>query len=887
MSTVNWHTLSAKDVLERLETNYNGLSESKAATRLEIFGPNEIAEFRRRTKLEILISQFKSILIYLLLFAILISFLIGEMLDAFVILAIVILNGLLGFYQEYKSESALEALKRMAAPKAKVVRDGVVKSIYARELVPGDIVIVETGDRVPADGRVIEAINLRVDESILTGESHPVDKFSDPLPENTPLADRRNMLYSSTHVVYGRGRMVVTSIGMNTEFGRIAEQIQSAMEEETPLQKRLEDLGKTLGGIVILLTGLGFLLGYLRGIPLLEMLMTSISLAVSAVPEGLPAVVTIALSIGVQKMAKRNAIVKRLSSVETLGSVTVICTDKTGTLTRNEMTVREIRTLKRVYNVTGSGYRPEGGFYSDGKEIKNDKDLELLLTAGVLCNTSELIKEGDEWRIFGDPTEGALLVAGAKYGLWRNLLKEKFEYISEIPFDSARKRMSSIYRTGNRIIAFIKGAPETLLPLSKFALIDGEVKKLSSSEKEELFNAASEMANQALRVLAIAYRELPKNYDNEDVERDIIFVGLVGMIDPPREGVKEAISVCKKAGIKPVMVTGDHKLTAVAIARMIGLIEEGDLVVSGPELDKRSDKQLLEEIERISVFARVSPGHKLRIIRAYKAKGHIIAMTGDGVNDAPAVKSADVGIAMGQRGSDVTREAADIVLSDDNFVTIVNAVEEGRGIYCNIRKFVRFLLSCNFDEIAIIASSILLGLPVPLTPIQILWINIVTDGAPALALGVDPPDPDLMERPPRDPKEGILNGMWRFFVAAFILQTLGTISIFYYALQEYSLAEARTMAFTTAVFFELAAVFNCRSERYNPFKIGFSTNRKLLFSVFLSVFFQIMVIYLPFLQILFDTAPLSLEEFIMCILVGFLPGLMLIPEIFIAGEKRK
>jgi len=733
-------------------------------------------------------------------------------------------------------------------------------------------------------------MNLKVDESLLTGESVPSLKVVEALPEDIPLADRENMAYSGTTATYGRGKGVVVATGMETEFGKIAEHIQRAKEEPTPLQLRLRSLGIMLGVLVLLICAILFAIEIFAGQPILESFMMAVALAVSAVPEGLPAVVTVALALGVRKMSGRNAIVRRLASVETLGCTTVICSDKTGTLTKDEMTVKKIFVSDRFFEITGAGYEPKGEFFKAGNSIDPEKErgLPLLLEIGCLCNHASLGKR-EGWSIVGDPTEGALLTLAAKAGIWRDELLKEHPIITEIPFDSLRKRMTTVHELDGKRVAYVKGAPEILLELSSSVYKDGEVRRLSEDEKERTRLTVKDMAADALRVLAFAYREIPSGIElsSEKIERDLILVGIVGMIDPPRGEVKEAIAKCKKAGIRAVMITGDHALTAQAIAEDIGMLaerssaSENGRVVTGVELDRMSDEELGREVESIVVYARTSPEHKVRVLEALKKRGHIVAMTGDGVNDAPAVKGADIGISMGIKGTDVTREASDMILADDNFATIVKAVEEGRGIYDNIRKFVRLLLSTNLDEILLIAGTTLLRLPLPMLPIQILWVNVVSDGLPALALSFDPYEKDIMERKPRSPKEGIFHGMLLFVLAAAMVDFLMEMLLFIYWRNTnfVSLARIRTMIFTSTVLFELFFVFNCRSEKRSVFRINIFQNKKLVLAVALSFMLQLAVIYLPFFQPLFRTVPLNTRDWLI-ILAMSSSGLLILPEIF-------
>jgi Ca2+-transporting ATPase len=816
-------------------------------------------------------------LVLLIVFAACVSFLIGELFDGLAISAIIILNVSLGFFQEYRAEKAVEALKKLAAPKAKVLRDGKLRILDAKNLVPGDIIFFEQGDILPADVRIIEAVNLKIDESILTGESIPSLKFTQKLLEKTTLADRENMGYSSTLVTYGRGKGVVVATGMKTEFGKIAESIQKIKEEPTPLLLRLRNLGLWLGAIILLLCGIIFAVELIFTRKIYESFMIAVALAVSAVPEGLPVAVTVCLALGVRRMAKRNAIVKKLASVETLGCVTVIATDKTGTLTKNEMTVKKIFVDNKVLEVTGIGYEPVGKILENGKEVKKLKDLSLLFEIGCLCNRASLEKDG-EWRVVGDPTEGSLLVAAAKFGIWKEKLEKEYPIAAEIPFSSERKMMTTVHKRGKKYFVCVKGAPEVIVHKSKFILKNSKIRRFSKEEKERILEKVKEFGKEALRTLAFAYKEIKsiKKVD-EKIEEELIFVGFVGMIDPPRPEVKEAVEKCRQAGIKVLMITGDHALTAKAIAKEVGM--ESEHVITGAELDELSGKELEEVVEKVTIYARTSAQHKERILEALRKKGHVIAMTGDGVNDAPAVKKADVGIAMGKKGSDVTREASHIVLADDNFATIVNAIEEGRGIYDNIRKFIRYLLSVNFAEIFLILATTLLRLPLPLLPLQILWINLLTDGLPALALSTDPYEKDIMKRRPRSKKEGIFHKMLLFIIVGGIVNFIFDFLIFIFGLREFNIYKARTMVFTFVVVFELFFIFNCRSEKHSVFRTGIGGNKKLLLAVSISFLLQLLVIYIPFFQAIFKTVPLSLRDW-MIILLFSSSALFVLPEIF-------
>ncbi|MBC7129795.1 cation-translocating P-type ATPase [Candidatus Bathyarchaeota archaeon] len=897
--TKPWHTLDAEEVLKELETSPKGLTGSEAAERLRKYGYNELVERKRVSPLQIFLNQFKDIFVIMLLIAIVLSVVIGfykstmvagheggfdEYVDAITIGAIVALNAIVGFVQEYRSEKAIEAMKKLTAPKARVLRDGKETVIPAKEIVPGDIILIEAGDRIPADARLLETVELKTEEAALTGESTPVDKGVEPLPEETPVADRRNMVFMGTHATYGRGKAVVVATGMQTEFGKIAGMVQEVEEEETPLKRKLESFAKKLGQVIIAVVVIVFILELIReGTQLenvIEMFMTAVALAVSAVPEGLPAVVTVCLALGARELAKRNAILRRLASAETLGSTTVICSDKTGTLTKGEMTVKRIYVGGKTIEVTGVGYEPKGEFLFEGKPInpEKDDDLRLFLGAATLCTNASY----DGERIIGDTTEGALIVAAAKAGMLKEDLEKLYPRVREIPFTSERKRMTTVHKSSDgKLFAYMKGAPEIVLERCSHIIIDGEIKKLTGRKKQEVLKINEMMTSDALRVLGVAFKELPaesSNFEDDYLESDLVFIGLVGMIDPPREEAKIAIKRCEEAGIKTVMITGDHKLTAVAIAKELGIMKkESDLVLTGVELDAMGDEEFEEIVENVVVYARVSPEHKLKIVRALKKKGHIVAMTGDGVNDAPALKQADIGVAMGITGTDVTKEAADIVLADDNFATIVNAVEGGRIIYDNIRKFTFFLLRCNFDELVVIGTFAILGLELPLTAAMILWINLVTDGGPAIALSMDPPVDDVMKRPPRDPKEGVLHGRLASILATMVTQFLGTAVLFYIAYYVWGepLAEARSLAFVQATLQELVVVWNCRSETRNAFRVGFTSNKFLLASVLVSAALTVIIPYTG----LFGTAPMTLADWALVIPIS-LSGFLIMPEVF-------
>lgn len=896
----NWHALEIVDILRTLQSGRDGLSKTEAQKRLERFGSNELAEKKRVSPWMLFLEQFKSFLIIILLVAVVLSAALGEVVDAIIIGIIVLFASGLGFFQEYRAERAMEALKRMAAPMASVLRDGKETDVPARELVPGDIVIIRTGDRIPADARLIEAVNLRTDEASLTGESAPVEKINTLVEVKAGLGDRRNMVYMGTTAVYGRGVAVVTGTGMATEFGRIAGMLQEVKQEPTPLQVNLDRTGKWIAvaalSVCVVLAGFGVA----RGHEVLEMFIWGIALAVAAVPEALPAVVAISLALGVQRMAKRHALIRRMSAVETLGSTTFICTDKTGTLTQNKMTVRRIYTDGKLIDVTGTGYEPRGEFLVDDIAFvpKQGDSLYVLLNTALLCNDTSLNNTDGAWTIKGDPTEGSLLVAAAKAGLWQKDVTNWFPRIGEIPFSSERKRMTTIHHIGDGKIAYSKGAPEEILSSCNFIYIEGQERELTATERANIQDVAQTMADDALRVLGMAYKRLPGNLEiDQTVEQEMVFVGLVGMIDPPREEAKEAIKLCDQAGVKTVMITGDHKVTAVAIARDLGLLK-GGLVLTGAELDRLGHEELEEQVEKIEVYVRVSPAHKLRVVEALTKRGHVVAMTGDGVNDAPALKKADIGVAMGITGTDVAKEAADMILTDDNFASIVAAVEEGRGIFGNIKKYLMYLLSSNMGEILLMAGAILLGpligLPagaIPLVAIQILWVNLATDGLPAIALSVDPPDPEIMNQKPRPRGQGVFTRPVILLIAiGGIWSSLVNLGIFKWALDAgRGMIEAQALCFLTLVLIQLFKAYNFRSDQHSVFKIGFFKNRWLNLAIAWEVILLVLIVYIPFLQQPFHTFSLSIFDWVIVILTAasIFPVLELTKAIIRWQEKRK
>ncbi len=942
-----WHALSPEEVLDHLKVHADGLTDAEAASRLAQYGPNQLTEAPRPGFLRMLWEQFNNFIVMLLIVASVVSAFLGEWVDASAIMAIVVLNAVLGIVQERRAEEALAALKKLAAPEARVLRDGHHLTVSSRDLVPGDFVFLEAGNHVPADVRLLEAINLEIDESALTGESLPVHKNASlKLEKNIPLGDQRNTAFMGTTITYGRGRGVVTSTGMRTQLGLIASMLQNVEIEETPLQKRLDQLGKVLGWGALVVCALVFvvavaqntnlgligsagLLAYLGAAKseLVNFFLVAVSLAIAAVPEGLPAVVTISLALGMREMIRRHALIRRLASVETLGSATVICSDKTGTLTQNEMTVTRVWVDGQVVEVTGSGYSRRGEFVVDGRSVDLWKKYPGVLTAlwvGALNNDADLEPvEGDpdSYRIVGDPTEGCLLVAAAKAGAIEVDLEAAYPRLDEVPFDSERKRMITVHdvshphpndpspyydtkKRGWDVIA-VKGAPDVVLDLcTHYQTLDDKSCPMDEENRRRIAAANDDMTRDALRVLAVAYRDVPEaEKDVEALEKDLIFVGLVGMMDPARQEVKPALAKAARAGIRTVMITGDYPNTARAVAETIGLLQPGHLVLTGADVDRISDDGLRSEIEQVDVFARVSPEHKLRIVDALQADGEVVAMTGDGVNDAPAIKRANIGVAMGITGTDVAKETADMVLTDDNYASIVDAVEQGRIIYDNIRKFVFFLLSSNVAEIMIIFLATIAGLPTPLTAIQLLWLNLITDGAPALALAMEKGDPDIMKHRPRPKNEAIINAPMRLGIAVqTVMQTGGVLTAFalgllwelqalghgappganplayllrfdWRSIDLDALHVAETMAFMTLSLCELFRAYTVRSETNSVFRIGIFSNKWMQFAVGSSILLLLLVCTVPFLQSVFNTHFMSGGEWATVLGLSLLPAL--------------
>lgn len=868
-------------VFEELRVSEAGLSSEEAENRLKEYGENELKEKEKVSVLQLFISQFKSILIIILIMASLVSALLGELVDAIVIIFTVFLAGILSFVQEYRAEKAIELLRSLTSPEATVIRDRVEKKIPSKNLVPGDLILIQTGDRIPADARIIKGFNLKTDESSLTGESVPVQKSIEVLPSETPEADRTNMVYTGTAVAYGRGSAIVTATGMSTAFGELAGLLGTIERSRTPLQESLDKFGRWIGTATLIIVAFVAMLGVFYGFPLLDMFLWGVALAVAAIPEALPAVVTVGLGLGVRRMVKRHALVRKLPSVETLGATNVICSDKTGTLTQNKMTVEKIYVNEQILKVTGAGYSPEGEFFKGNEKITADSPyLQTLLLGAVLCNDAGFFKENEKWEIKGDPTEAALVVAAAKAGLHKADLDQKYPRLGEIPFSSERKRMTTISKleadSGSfplkGLVAFSKGAPEVILSSCTKIFLDGEIRSLSPEMKQLIAGKVREMADQALRVMALSFRPLDDEFSiektsfealpSEEIEENMVFSGLMGMRDPPREEVKVAIQKCEDAGIKTVMITGDHKITASAIAKELGILKENDLTLTGSELDSLGDAEFEDKVERVSVYARVYPTHKLRVIHALKKKGYIVAMTGDGVNDAPALKAADMGIAMGITGTDVSKEASSMILTDDNFASIVAAVEEGRNIFKNIKNFITYGLSAHLGEVLIVLISILGWQTLPLIAVQILWINLITDGLPPMALSVEPPDSGIMRQKPRNVEKGLIT---RREITAGLgiggLIALQALLVLIWALdRNFSTEKLRTLIFTLVVFSEMFNAFNWRSDRYSIFSLGLFTNKPLIYAVLTTIILQLVVIYVPFLQTAFKTVPLSLSE---------------------------
>jgi Ca2+-transporting ATPase len=892
-AATTWHSLTPEEVLSKTGSSMSGLTATEAEERLVKFGANELRGKKKPSLIKVFLRQFLSPLIYVLLAAGIISlvsqFITGEehFIDVIVIFGVIILNAVIGTFQENQAEKAMEALLEMAAPRAKVRRNGKIETIPARDIVPGDILLFETGDKVPADIRLLESVNLKVNESALTGESVPVEKQIAPVPEDAIIAERVNMLFMSTIITSGRATGVAVLTGMETEIGKIATGLEEVKQEDTSLQRNIKKLSQYLVFVFLGVSALLVVIGLLQGLGLFDLFMLAIAAAVASIPEGLPAVVTVVLAIGMRTMARRNAIIRKLVAVETLGSATVICTDKTGTLTLNQMTVRRLFSDGKYIEVTGEGYEPKGEFRQDDQSIdlKKDSQITLLLRAGALCNDASLTENNGKYGIFGDPTEGALVVAAAKAGLHQADLQDGYPRIDELPFASEKQYMvtlhymATLHSEEGHSTAFIKGSPEKILAYSRHILKNNHAVPITESDRKEIAEAASKMGTDALRVIAVAYRDFPEEPDrltDENVQNNLTFIGLAGMSDPPRQEAKEAIALCQQAGIKVKMITGDNKITAESIARQINL--PPGKAITGAELQKMGDEELAAEIENISVFARIEPLHKLRIVNALKANGEIVAMTGDGVNDAPALKAADIGVAMGITGTDVAKEASDMVLADDNFASVVSAVDEGRAIFNRLRNVLFYTLNTNLSELVTLILALIFVGQSPLLAVQILWVNLVTDTAGDIPLGMEPKFGDELKQPPRHPGVGLIYPglMIRIMVMALMIG-LGTFLIFRWAETRMSVEEARTLAFCAIVAFEWLMAFSARSDEHTVFKLGVFRNRALVISIGLAVLLQIAVVYVPFMQIAFDTFPLTLRDWGIVVLAA--GGLFTLEEI--------
>jgi len=880
---------SREELLEKIKSNpKTGLSSSEAQARLEKYGPNKIESSNKKSMLEKIKEQILDPMVILLIVASIISAFTGDKIEAIIIIAIVIINAIMSIYQEGQAEDSVAALQKMSSPEATVVRDGKRGKVKAEELVPGDIVILETGDIIPADIRLLDSRNLQIDESSLTGESVAVEKDAQAVYDTeVGIGDRSNSAFSSSIVTYGHGEGVITATGHDTEIGHIATSLDTVEDKETPLQRQLKELSKKLAILVIIVCILVFVVGYFRSnMTWLENFMVAVSLAVAAIPEGLTAVVTIVLSIGMNRMVERKAIVKNLVSVETLGSTTAICSDKTGTLTQNEMTITKVFTDFKEFDVAGSGYTPEGDITLEGETIADHDQIKLLMTVASLSNDANLIERNGLYEITGDPTEGAMLTLAEKWGIVQEDLNEAHPRIDEIPFDSDRKMMTTFHEMDGTYYAMTKGAPDIMINNSSKIMVDGKLEDFTEDMKRQVLEENTKLAKQALRVMAYAFKPYEtlegEELTTENIEREMVFVGLTGMIDPPRPEAKAAVAECHASGIDVIMITGDYFETALAIAKELGIAEHEDQAMQGSDLNNKSEEEIREIVKTKRIFARVSPQNKVQLVNALQANGNIVAMTGDGVNDAPAIKNADIGISMGITGTDVAKDTADMILVDDNFATIVNAVEEGRVIFSNIKKFVGFLLSCNIAEVLIVFLSILFGLPSPLTPIQLLWLNLVTDAFPALALGVEPAEADIMERPPRDPSESILSGeTGKNVILQSIAITISVLAAYIIGLNYIfpnNIEGAHTMVFATLITSELLRAFSVRSEKYTLKELGWFSNKNLLKANLLSFALLLLVMYVPPLRRLFELQFIS-WEWLIIIPLSFLP--------LIIGEIRK
>jgi Ca2+-transporting ATPase len=879
-----WYQLRRDEALQALGSRLSGLTGTEAAANLQRYGHNELVGKKKTLPVVVFLRQFLNPLIYVLVAAVAVSAATGHLIDAGVILVVLLLNAVIGFVQETRAEQAMEALIRMAAPRARVERDGRIQTVAARQLVPGDIILLETGDRVPADARLIEASNLKANEATLTGESMPADKSTEAIGEVVPLAEQKNMVHMGTVITYGRARAVAVNTGMSTEIGKIAAALRDVEEKPTPLQKSIAKLSRYLVVLFLVACALLVAVGLIRGLERLEVFLLSVAAAVSSIPEGLPAVVTVVLALGMRLMARRNAIIRRLVAVETLGSSTVICSDKTGTLTMNQMTAKRIYADGTWVEISGEGYRPEGDFRRDGRNLDPavEAPLGLLLRIGALCNDALLV-EGDDGacNIYGDPTEGALVVAAAKAGMDKERLEKAFPRLDEIPFQSEKLYMATLHPGDGGKVVYLKGAVERLLPLSKRHQTTGGLEPLAQDDIDGIMAANDAMARQAMRVMAIAYADLPAERDDlrdEDIRGNLVFVGLVGMADPPREEARLAVRQSLEAGIKVMMITGDNRVTAESVARQVG-IPEGE-AVTGTQLHEMSDEELSRRVQDISVFARIEPLHKLRIVNALKDHGHVVAMTGDGVNDAPALKAADIGVAMGVTGTDVAKEASDMILADDNFASVVSAVEEGRAIFDRLRSVLFFLVNTNLGELLALILSVLVVGKAPMLAVQIIWVNLVTDTLPAIPLGLEPKTGEEIKQVPRHPSIGLVFPglvLRTIFVAA--LMGVGLFIVFAWAEARVSLEEARTVAFCSMSAFELFGAFNARSDERTVIGMGAFRNRWLVYAVVVAILLQLAVVYLPALQTAFGTVPLGIGMWGVALLAG--------GSMFVIEETRK
>ena len=880
---------SKKEILEKIGSDpKKGLSSNEASSRLEKYGPNKIESSNKKSLGKKILEQILDPMVILLILASIVSMFTGDKIEAIIIIAIVVINAIMSIYQEGQAEDSVAALQKMSSPEATVIRDGKRGKVKAEDLVPGDIVVLETGDIIPADIRLLDSRNLQIDESSLTGESVSVEKDAEELyDKEVGIGDRKNFAYSSSIVTYGHGEGLITSTGHNTEIGRIATSLDTVEDKQTPLQRQLKDLSKKLAILVVIICALVFVVGYFRtSMSILDNFMVAISLAVAAIPEGLTAVVTIVLSIGMNRMVDRKAIVKNLVSVETLGSTTAICSDKTGTLTQNEMTITKVYTDFKEYDVEGSGYTPKGDISHKGDVIDDDSQIKLIMTIASLSNDANLIEKNGSYEITGDPTEAAMLTLSEKWDIVQEDLNEAHPRIDEIPFDSDRKMMTTFHNIDKNYYAMTKGAPDVMINNSSKIMIDGKLEDFTDDLKEKVLKENTKLAKQALRVMAYAFKPYEslenEELSTENIEREMVFVGLTGMIDPPRPEAKAAVEECHNSGIDVFMITGDYFETALAIAKELGIAECEDQAMQGSDLNNKSEEEIREIVKTKRIFARVSPQNKVQLVNALQANGEVVAMTGDGVNDAPAIKNADIGISMGITGTDVAKDTADMILVDDNFATIVNAVEEGRVIFSNIKKFVSFLLSCNIAEVAIVFLSILFGLPSPLTPIQLLWLNLVTDAFPALALGVEPAEADIMERKPRDPDAAITSGeTGKGIIFQSIAITISVLLAYVIGLKYIfpnNIEGAHTMVFATLITSELLRAFSVRSEKYTLKELGWFSNKNLVKANLLSFALLLVVMYVPILRKLFELEFISWQWWII-LLLSFLPLLI--------GEIRK